>query len=109
MPPRLRLNGLDEAAVAELVTFVAGGKPDNELLRLADGAAGNPLYVIELVDALARGSSVTVTGAGTAGLTGASRAGFPVGGHRGPSGLRLRPGAGGAAGGGPARGGLRRA
>src|SRR5262249_26334156 len=49
---RLRLSGLDEAAVAELVTSRVGGKPDDKLLRLADGAAGNPLYVIELVDAL---------------------------------------------------------
>ena len=66
---RLRLTGLDEAAVAELVTSRVGGKPDDKLLRLADGAAGNPLYVIELLDALARSSSVTVTGAGTAVLT----------------------------------------
>jgi predicted ATPase len=72
---RLRLNGLDEAAVAQLVSSRVGGKPDNQLRRLADGAAGNPLYVIELVDALARGSSVTVTGAGTAVLTGASAPG----------------------------------
>jgi DNA-binding CsgD family transcriptional regulator len=66
---RLRLAGLDEPAVAELVTSLAGGKPDGKLRRLADGAAGNPLYLIELVDALARSSSVTVTGAGTAVLT----------------------------------------
>jgi DNA-binding CsgD family transcriptional regulator len=66
---RLRLSGLDEAAVAELVTSRVGGKPDDKLLQLADGAAGNPLYVIELVDALARSASVTVTGAGTAVLT----------------------------------------
>jgi DNA-binding CsgD family transcriptional regulator len=65
----LRLTGLDEAAVAALVTSRVGGKPDDNLLRLADGAAGNPLYVIELVDAVARSSSVTVTGAGTAVLT----------------------------------------
>src|SRR5262252_3811157 len=63
---RLRLTGLDGAAVAELITSRIGGKPDDKLLRLADGAAGNPLYVIELVDALARSASVTVTGAGTA-------------------------------------------
>jgi DNA-binding CsgD family transcriptional regulator len=69
---RLRLSGLDETAVAELVTSRVGGKPDDRLLRLADGAAGNPLYVIELVDALARSASVTVTGAGTAVLTNGS-------------------------------------
>ena len=66
---RLRLTGLDGAAVAGLITSRIGGKPDDKLLRLADGAAGNPLYVIELVDALARSSSVKVTGAGRAVLT----------------------------------------
>ena len=66
---RLRLTGLTEAAVAELVAALAGGKPDDKLLRLADGAAGNPLYVTELVAALARSSSLTVTGAGAAELT----------------------------------------
>jgi DNA-binding CsgD family transcriptional regulator/tetratricopeptide (TPR) repeat protein len=63
---RLRLTGLDGPAVAELISSRVGGKPDDKLLRLAGGAAGNPLYVIELVDALARSSSLTVTGAGTA-------------------------------------------
>src|SRR5580700_587823 len=68
---RLRLDGLDEA-VAQLVTSLVGGKPDENLRRLAGGAAGNPLYVVELVGALARSSSVTVTAAGTAVLTGGS-------------------------------------
>jgi DNA-binding CsgD family transcriptional regulator len=72
---RLRLDGLDEAAVAQLVTSLVGGKPDENLRRLADGAAGNPLYVVELVGALARSSSVTVTGAGTAVLTNGSAPG----------------------------------
>ena len=72
---RLRLNGLDEAAVAQLVTSLVGGKPDDNLRRLADGAAGNPLYVVELLGALARSSSVTVTGAGTAVLTNGSAPG----------------------------------
>jgi DNA-binding CsgD family transcriptional regulator len=72
---RLRLTGLDRAAVAELVTSLVGGKPDGKLLRLAGGAAGNPLYVIELVAALARSSAVTVTGAGTAVLTSGSAPG----------------------------------
>ena len=66
---RLQLTGLTEAAVAELVATLAGGQPDEELLRLADGAAGNPLYVTELVAALARGSSLTITDAGAAKLT----------------------------------------
>jgi len=66
---RLQLTGLAEAAVAELVAALAGGKPDGKLLRLADGAAGNPLYLTELVAALARSSSLTVTSAGAAALT----------------------------------------
>jgi DNA-binding CsgD family transcriptional regulator len=66
---RLRLTGLDEAAVAELMASLVGGRPDDKLLSLAEGAAGNPLYVVELVGALSRSSSVTVTGAGTAVLT----------------------------------------
>jgi DNA-binding CsgD family transcriptional regulator len=69
---RLQLTGLTEEAVAELVTALAGGKPDGKLLRLADGAAGNPLYVTELVAALTRSSRVTITGAGTAKLSNGS-------------------------------------
>ena len=66
---RLQLTGLPQAAVTELVAALAGGRPDGKLLRLADGAAGNPLYVTELVGALARGSSLTITDAGAAELT----------------------------------------
>jgi DNA-binding CsgD family transcriptional regulator len=69
---RLQLTGLTGAAVAELVAALVGGMPDDKLLRLADGAAGNPLYVTELVAALARGSGVTITGAGAAELTNGS-------------------------------------
>jgi DNA-binding CsgD family transcriptional regulator/tetratricopeptide (TPR) repeat protein len=66
---RLQLTGLTETAVAELVATLAGGKPDDKLLRLAEGAAGNPLYVTELVAALARSSSLTITDTGAAELT----------------------------------------
>jgi len=58
--------------MTDLVAALAGGKPDGNLLRLADGAAGNPLYVTELVAALARGSSLTITEAGTAELASGS-------------------------------------
>jgi len=61
---RLQLAGLTGAAVADLVAALAGGRPDRNLLRLADGAAGNPLYVTELVAALARSSRLTITEAG---------------------------------------------
>src|SRR5580692_4615857 len=66
---RLPLTGLPPGGVPELVAALAGGRPDGKLLRLADGAAGNPLYVTELVGALARGSSLTITDAGAAELT----------------------------------------
>jgi DNA-binding CsgD family transcriptional regulator len=69
---RLQLARLTEAATAELVAALAGGKPDDKLLRLAGGAAGNPLYLTELVAALARSSAVTVTGAGIAELANGS-------------------------------------
>ena len=69
---RLPLAALTEAAAAELVAALVGGRPDDMLLRLAGGAAGNPLYLTELVAALARSSAVTVTGAGIAELTSGS-------------------------------------
>jgi DNA-binding CsgD family transcriptional regulator len=72
---RLQLTALADDAVAELVAALVGGNPDEKLLRLADGAAGNPLYVTELVAALARSSGVTVTGAGAAELTSGSAPG----------------------------------
>jgi DNA-binding CsgD family transcriptional regulator len=72
---RLQLTGLTEAAVVDLVAALAGGRPDGNLLRLADGAAGNPLYVTELVAALARSSSLTITEAGAAELAGDSAPG----------------------------------
>ncbi len=72
---RLHLTGLTGPAVADLVAALAGGRPDDSLLRLADGAAGNPLYVTELIAALARGSSLTVTEAGAAALAGGSAPG----------------------------------
>ena len=72
---RLQLTGLTGAAVSDLVAALAGGKPDGNLLRLADGAAGNPLYVTELVAALVRGSSLTITDGGAAELASGSAPG----------------------------------
>jgi DNA-binding CsgD family transcriptional regulator/tetratricopeptide (TPR) repeat protein len=69
---RLQLTGLTEAAAAELVAALTGGKPGDGLLRLADGAGGNPLYLTELVAALSRSSGVTITDVGTAELTNGS-------------------------------------
>ena len=66
---RLHLSGLADQAVAELIGTLAGGTPDGNLLQLAEGAGGNPLYVTELVGALARSAGVTVTSSGAAELT----------------------------------------
>ena len=104
---RLQLTGLADAAVTDLVAALAGGRPDDNLMRLADGAAGNPLYVTELVAALARGARLTVTERRRGRAGGRFRAGLAVRGHRGPPRLRDRPGARCAAGGGPARHGFR--
>ena len=72
---QLQLTALTEAAATDLVTALAGGKPDGNLLRLAEGAAGNPLYLAELVAALARSSSLTVTETGAATLASGSAPG----------------------------------
>jgi DNA-binding CsgD family transcriptional regulator len=61
---RLQLAGLTGTAVTDLVAALAGGTPDEGLLRLAEGAAGNPLYVTELIAALTRGSALIITEAG---------------------------------------------
>jgi DNA-binding CsgD family transcriptional regulator len=63
------LGGLPTAAIADLVTAISDGKPGNNLLRLADGAAGNPLYVTELMDALVRSRRLTVTDGGIVDVT----------------------------------------
>ena len=65
---QLQLTGLTEAHVATLVGSLAGGTPDSDLLRLARDAAGNPLYLTELIAALNRSSMVTVAEDGTATL-----------------------------------------
>jgi DNA-binding CsgD family transcriptional regulator/tetratricopeptide (TPR) repeat protein len=72
---RLPLTALTGTAVADLVAALAGGTPDGDLLRLAGGAAGNPLYLTELLAALARGSGLTITEAGAAELAGGSAPG----------------------------------
>jgi DNA-binding CsgD family transcriptional regulator/tetratricopeptide (TPR) repeat protein len=67
---RIRLGPLPEAAAADLVAELTGGQPGAELLRLAEDAAGNPLYLTELLAALLRTESVAVDAAGAARLTG---------------------------------------
>ncbi|MBP2338929.1 DNA-binding CsgD family transcriptional regulator/tetratricopeptide (TPR) repeat protein [Saccharothrix coeruleofusca] len=69
--PRFTVGRLSDVAVAELVAHLVGGVPDRELLRLAAGAGGNPLYLVELVEALLRGGAVRVDATGIARSTGA--------------------------------------
>jgi predicted ATPase len=65
---RIELSALARPAVAQLVRELAGGRPGTGLLRLAEGAAGNPLYLTELLAALTRSGGIAVTPAGTAQL-----------------------------------------
>jgi DNA-binding CsgD family transcriptional regulator len=65
---RVQLSALPQAAVAELVKELAGGQPDTGLLRLAAGAAGNPLYLTELLAALGRSGGIAVSPSGAAQL-----------------------------------------
>jgi DNA-binding CsgD family transcriptional regulator len=60
----ITLGQLPEPAVAELISTIVRGKPGADLLRLADGAAGNPLYLNELMDVLARATRISVNSAG---------------------------------------------
>jgi DNA-binding CsgD family transcriptional regulator len=54
----LRLHSLSDGEVPAFVSMLAGGTPGPHLLQLAAGAAGNPLYLSELVDALDRGGAL---------------------------------------------------
>ncbi len=94
-------------AVAELVGALAGGRPDTGLLRLAAGAAGNPLYITELLAALARSGGIAVTPGGHRPARGRPRARLAARRHRRPARLRLRSRPAGAAGGGAAGRGVR--
>jgi len=58
----LTLGPMDEPAVAALVDRLLGARPGERLLDLVGGAAGNPLYVTELVDALSRAGRIRVAG-----------------------------------------------
>ena len=58
---RIRLQPLDDGAVAELITDALGAVPDQGLLALAAGAAGNPLLIAELVAGLLEEDAVAVS------------------------------------------------
>jgi AAA ATPase domain len=46
------LGRLEAGAVAEIATDVLGAAPDDSLLTLADGARGNPFFLLELLSGL---------------------------------------------------------
>jgi DNA-binding CsgD family transcriptional regulator len=58
----LVLSGLSEDEVNDLVAKAVGGTPGVRLRAMAAEAAGNPLYIRELVDAVARTGTITVDG-----------------------------------------------
>ncbi|MGN9913659.1 ATP-binding protein [Phytohabitans sp. LJ34] len=61
LPPsgRIRLDGLSDPEVVEFVAGTAGLRPGPRLTTLARTAAGNPLYLTELMAALARGDALS--------------------------------------------------
>ncbi|WP_205752729.1 helix-turn-helix transcriptional regulator [Cryptosporangium phraense] len=61
----VRLGPLGGSDVTALLTSLTGGRPGTALTRLAEGAAGNPLYLTELVGALSRGAYLAETAPGT--------------------------------------------
>ncbi|MGH9033473.1 MAG: ATP-binding protein, partial [Acidimicrobiia bacterium] len=63
---RLHLDPLDTAAVGELAGRVVDATPGPALLRLVEGARGNPFFVIELVRALREERAIDVDDDGVA-------------------------------------------
>ncbi|SMD23709.1 helix-turn-helix transcriptional regulator [Kibdelosporangium aridum] len=61
---RIRLSRLADTEIETLLTELAGGTPSERLRRLAAGAAGNPLYLTELVGSLERGGRLYTTESG---------------------------------------------
>lgn len=62
-PPVLKLGPLDPTAVSLLVADLCGSRPGPRLLRLCEGATGNPLYLGELIAAFRRNGAITTEGA----------------------------------------------
>ena len=59
---QIALGPLPDAAVNRLVADLAGGRPGPALRGLVSGAAGNPLYIQELVGGLAQGMRLRPAG-----------------------------------------------
>jgi tetratricopeptide (TPR) repeat protein len=60
----LHLEGLAQQAVTDLVATISEGVPGENLMRLADEAGGNPLYLTELMASLVRAHRLTVSTSG---------------------------------------------
>jgi len=60
----MRLNALPDTAVERLVAALSRAQPGRSLLRVAADAAGNPLYLTELVAALSRSRRLELSDAG---------------------------------------------
>ena len=73
----LRLDRLPDSEVDELVGGIVGAPPGPGLRRLTSRAAGNPLYVQELAEALVRDEVVRIS-AGTADMPTSASAEAPV-------------------------------
>ncbi len=67
---QLSLAPLPRTAVLDFVAAAVGAQPGEDLIRLADGAAGNPLFLTELIDALHREEALHVSATGVAELVG---------------------------------------
>ncbi len=59
---RIVLGPLPDTVVSQLVAGLAGGRPGPALRGLVSGAAGNPLYIQELVGGLAQGGRLRHVG-----------------------------------------------
>jgi DNA-binding CsgD family transcriptional regulator len=75
----IRLEGLPEEAVSELIATISAGAPGSNLLQLAAEAAGNPLYLTELMDSLVRAQRLTVSDSGAVEVTGGPVPGSLIG------------------------------
>jgi DNA-binding CsgD family transcriptional regulator len=73
----LPLGPLGAREVSDLAGRLAGGRPGRRLAEVVRGAAGNPLYTRELVDALVRDGRLLVE-AGEAELAGPGESGVPA-------------------------------
>ncbi len=70
--PVLELGSLQSSAVNAMVSELAGGEPGPRLTAMVEQAGGNPLYVAELIGALARGDRLESRADGRVEVAGAT-------------------------------------